>query len=213
MVLWLKGAFSPQQIRDRLLNPMDGFSKKLVAYLESCFAGDFMMGSQSEVDAMVYGMKEAMECTETPIYKLPTAPPGVCEKSCGECETCESRNDWWEKYQREVDFVDKGKGLLGTFCEKDGKCKARFPRSCYPTTIVDTDTGHIDMKKNEPWLNTVAYIIMTYLLRCNADVTLLLSGTAIKAVIAYITDYISKNLPKTYMVFETIKAVYTRNKQ
>ncbi|KIK58430.1 hypothetical protein GYMLUDRAFT_135204, partial [Collybiopsis luxurians FD-317 M1] len=93
-----------------------------------------------------------------------------------------------------------------------GKCKARFPRPCFPKTSIDLPSGHLDMKKMEAYLNTIVYVI-TYLLQCNTDVTCLLSGTAIKAVIAYITDYISKNPLKTYLFFETIKAVYTSNKQ
>jgi hypothetical protein len=50
-------------------------------------------------------------------------------------------------------------------------------------------------------MNTVAPLL-TYLFRCNTDVTSLLSGTAIKAVVAYISDYITKPSLKTYMVFE-----------
>ncbi|KAF8588408.1 hypothetical protein K439DRAFT_1312207, partial [Ramaria rubella] len=51
----------------------------------------------------------------------------------------------------------------------------------------------------------------TYLLRCNSDMTSLLSGTAIKAVIAYVTDYVSKNPLKTYGIFESIRDVFDRN--
>ncbi|KAH7905610.1 hypothetical protein BJ138DRAFT_1017478, partial [Hygrophoropsis aurantiaca] len=53
--------------------------------------------------------------------------------------------------------------------------------------------------------------LVTFLFRCNTDVTSLLSGTAIKAVIAYISDYISKPSLRTYVVFDTIKSVYDRN--
>lgn len=53
MVLWLKGAYSPAEIRERLLTPSDDFNIKLVKYLESTFAGDFMTGNQSQVGAMV----------------------------------------------------------------------------------------------------------------------------------------------------------------
>ena len=52
-------------------------------------------------------------------------------------------------------------------------------------------------------MNTVTPVV-SYLLRCNTDVTSLLSGTAIKAVVAYISDYITKLMLKTYIVFDTI---------
>ncbi|THU85562.1 hypothetical protein K435DRAFT_685255, partial [Dendrothele bispora CBS 962.96] len=52
---------------------------------------------------------------------------------------------------------------------------------------------------------------MTYLLRCNTDVTSLLSGTAIKAVVAYVSDYITKWSLSTHVIFDVIRTVLTRN--
>ncbi|KAF8576813.1 hypothetical protein K439DRAFT_1649214 [Ramaria rubella] len=78
------------------------------------------------------------------------------------------------------------------------------------TPVVDPKTGHINLKKGEAWISTFTPIV-TYLLRCNSDVTSLLSGTAIKAVIAYVTDYVSKSPLKTYGIFESIRNVFDRN--
>jgi hypothetical protein len=52
--------------------------------------------------------------------------------------------------------------------------------------------------------------IVTYLLRCNTDITSLLSGTAIKAIVAYVSDYVTKPGLKTYTVFDTIRSVFDR---
>lgn len=104
MLLWLKGAYSPVEIREKLLNPLDDFSTKLIAYLESCFAGEFMTGNQSQVSAMVDSIDQSMQSTETPIHTLPTAPDdNDCE--CGMCHICDSKENWWEKYRREVDYI------------------------------------------------------------------------------------------------------------
>ena len=59
------------------------------------------------------------------------------------------------------------------------------------------DSGALNIKKGESMLNTVTAEV-TYLIRSNTDVTSLLSGTAIKAVVAYVSDYISKLALKTY---------------
>ncbi|EMD31982.1 hypothetical protein CERSUDRAFT_36327, partial [Gelatoporia subvermispora B] len=53
--------------------------------------------------------------------------------------------------------------------------------------------------------------ILTYLLRCNTDITSLLSGLAAKAVIIYISDYITKGTFKMYSIFESVHMV--QNKQ
>lgn len=59
-------------------------------------------------------------------------------------------------------------------------------------------------------MNTVSLVI-TYLLRCNTDVTSLLSGTAIKAAMAYISDYIMKHTLKIHIGFDTIVNVFEKN--
>ena len=76
--------------------------------------------------------------------------------------------------------------------------------------MVNVNTGALDIKKGEEWMNTVNPVI-SYLFHCNTDVTSLLSGTAIKAVVAYISDYITKAPLKTYAVFDTIRGIFDKN--
>ncbi|EIW62291.1 uncharacterized protein TRAVEDRAFT_45119 [Trametes versicolor FP-101664 SS1] len=66
------------------------------------------------------------------------------------------------------------------------------------------------MKKEEAWINTITHAV-TYLMRGNTDVTSLLSGTAIKSVIAYVADYITKTPLKTHVMFQSIQQVFERN--
>ena len=54
---------------------------------------------------------------------------------------------------------------------------------------------------------------MTFLLRCNSDITSLLSGTAIKAIVAYISDYVTKPSLKTYTIFDTIRSVFDKSSE
>ncbi|KAF8183538.1 hypothetical protein K438DRAFT_1519160, partial [Mycena galopus ATCC 62051] len=89
---------------------------------------------------------------------------------------------------------------------KDGTCSARFPREIRMKTEVDPDDGSIHMKKWEASMNTITPDL-TYCLRCNTDVTSLLSGTSIKAVVAYISDYVTKPSLKLYHMFDSVRAV------
>jgi len=68
------------------------------------------------------------------------------------------------------------------------------------------------MKKGEAHMNTITPIL-TYLLHCNTDVTSLLSGTAVKAVVAYVMEYVTKPGLKTYSIFDTIQSVFDRNSE
>jgi len=77
-------------------------------------------------------------------------------------------------------------------------------------TTVDPQTGYLNMKKGESWLNTFTPVL-SYLIRCNSDVTSLLSGTAIKAAVAYVADYITKAPLKTHVMFDAIMSIFQRD--
>ena len=138
--------------------------------------------------------------------------------------------NWWDNFKYTVDDLilrsnvhDCGKNQSTknektpkkdrpTCINKQGKCKARYPRPLVEQTEVDPKTGALNMKKGEAWINTFTPIV-TYLLRCNTDVTSLLSGTAIKAIVAYVSDYVTKPGLKTYVIFDTIRSIFDRNSE
>jgi hypothetical protein len=222
LLLWIRGCLSPQEIRDRIMDPESNFQKRLVEYLESVHVGEFMTGTMEKVVSDV-------ECSaKDPQYKdptqtLPEKPPPLCKHQMkDDCTRCKKHQTWWGKFSTTVDDIllksnvhkcGGGKnGRRPTCINKQGNCKARFPRTVFEQTEVDPQTGALNIKKGEPWLNTVTPVL-TYVLRCNTDVTSLLSGTAVKAVVAYISDYVTKTALKTYTMFDSIKGVYERNSE
>jgi hypothetical protein len=159
-------------------------------------------------------------------------PPPICKGEheitrdyvCGDCRDLKS---WWKRFRETVDDLilrsnvhncgrykssnEKVNPKDRPSCmNKNGKCRARFPRPTFDSTEVDPKSGALNVKKGEAWINTLTPLV-TYLLRCNSDVTSLLSGTAIKAIVAYISDYITKPGLKTYSIFDTIRSVFDRN--
>ena len=101
-------------------------------------------------------------------------------------------------------------GNRGCKDPKTGACKARFPRETHFNTKVDPESGALLMKKGEAWLNGFT-LAVAYMLKCNNDVTSLLSGTAMKSVIAYVADYITKTPLKTHVLFQSVQKVFERN--
>jgi hypothetical protein len=71
---------------------------------------------------------------------------------------------------------------------------------------VDPATGYLSLKKLEAWINTICPILC-YIFRSNTDTTSLRSGTAIKGVLYYCTDYITKPALKTHIIFDAIRCV------
>ena len=141
------------------------------------------------------------------------------------CKCCKNLDTWWSRFKNTVDDLllwlnihtcERGQKKDGTRCKampsasckdnKWGKCKAWFPRPTFLKSVID-DTGAITMKKIEPWLNTFTPLV-TYLFCCNTDVTSLSSRTAIKAVVMYVPDYITKTTLKTHTIFDSIWSVF-----
>ncbi|KAJ7710830.1 hypothetical protein B0H17DRAFT_896397, partial [Mycena rosella] len=222
LLLWVMNALSPQAIRDRIMSADSLFQKKLVAYLESCHQGEFIHGTLAEVQTRVktdpHPSPEEEDAQSTVEYKVPTqtlpsVPPPLCteDHESEGCEVCERMARWWLAYEHEVDDlwlrsnVHKCKESRRGCLSKTGICKARFPRDIYPVTTIDSD-GHINMKKLEAYVNNMNRVL-TYFARSNSDVTSLLSGTSVKAVVSYVADYVSKLGLKSYQAFASVHDV------
>ena len=214
LLLWISGSLTPQELRDKIMDPNSDFQKKMVEYLESLCVGQFLTGSKSEISQK---FKEASDLPgySNPTFTLPEPPSDINSK--------EDRVTWWKFFDNTVDDlllnsnlhthkIDKN-GDDKSYClNSKGECKRRFPRDTFEQTLVDPKTGALNLKKGEPWMNTVTPEL-TYLLRSNSDVTSLMSGTAIKAVVAYVTDYITKQSLKTYCIFDVIRSIFDKNSE
>jgi hypothetical protein len=228
MLLWILNSLSPQEIRDRIMDPNSDFQKRIVEYLESVHVGEFMTGTMDEVKEKVDENMKAKEYRD-PTQTLPDAPPEPTDCDCNKCESCENTASWWQNFKNTVDDLilrsnvhkcrtsipadeKKQKKERRGCINKHGNCKARFPRQTFEKTEVDPKTGALNIKKGERWINTLTPIV-TFLLRCNSDVTSLLSGTAIKAIVAYISDYVTKPGLKTYTIFDTIRSVFDKSSE
>jgi hypothetical protein len=234
MLLWIKGNINPQEMREKILKSNSVWQKKLIDWLESCHTGDFLTGSYAEVSESV-GKKREEEGYIDPTQLFPEAPPKKCHvvHSKGEeeqCKLCGNTAEWVDRYATTVDDLllrsnihscsrgmnkdgtrKKNKTSAGCMDNKWNKCKARFPRPTFLKTIID-ELGTISLKKIEAWLNTFTPLV-TYAFRCNTDVTSLSSGTAIKAVVLYVSDYITKSTLKTHTIFDSIRSVFQRNSE
>jgi hypothetical protein len=132
-----------------------------------------------------------------------------CRESIQDKEDQAAKKDWRDlkNLKTRTRTFHERRGCLS----RNGVCKAQFPRNIFQTTHVDKD-GHINVKKHEAQLNTFSRVL-TYFSRSNTDVTSLLSGTAVKAVVSYVSDYVSKLGLKTYQAFASVFDVFNRNSE
>jgi hypothetical protein len=107
MLLWLRGSLSPQEIRDRIMNPNSDFQKAFVEYLESVHVGEFMTGTMDEVKGQV-AENSKNEDYKDPTQTLPEMPPPICKgdhemTSDYVCRDCRNVKSWWEQFRDTVD--------------------------------------------------------------------------------------------------------------
>lgn len=174
-----------------------------------------------------------------PTLTLPEAPPDewCFDADTCACDECRSLRSWWSRFRQTVDDILVRSNIHKCFARKDndddsdqdpskgsakkhatakgcinkqGRCTARFPREVFMKTFVNKKTGHLHIKKQESLINDITPIL-TYAFRCNTDTNCLLSGTAVKATIGYITGYVTKAWLKTHQVFSTMYDTFSRN--
>ncbi|KAL1736321.1 hypothetical protein EV714DRAFT_174919, partial [Schizophyllum commune] len=235
-MLWIRGAPSPQTIRDRLLAGNTTFEAEMIRYLEEMQTGQFLTGDMDTVKA--HQQKSATApgiMSDDPTQTLPTPPPDPCKCHAHACDCEQKRTSWWTMFRDTVDnlilrvqihrCIRKRTARAATYTESgkkdplegvkgckgdDGICDARFPRDYVSKSYVDRITGAIHVVKKEVMMNSVTPVL-TYLTRGNTDTTSLQSGTSIKAIVMYVSDYITKCSLKTYHIMSCIKSVFERN--
>ncbi|KZV94291.1 hypothetical protein EXIGLDRAFT_715631 [Exidia glandulosa HHB12029] len=204
LLLWIRYAISPEEIKRRLLDPDSDFQLRMVAYLDDCHRGHLFHGTMSDDVRRGPETQTAADPLPAPtaIHPTQTLPVQVHDSPAG-----------WAAYERNVDDLLRRTNYhkCDKRCWTKGPkiCKSRFPRKLIDRTHVDP-TGYIHVRHDERRMNTVNPTL-SYLLRCNSDVTCLLSGTALKAVIAYATDYITKVGLKTPTMFNLIRMQMLRH--
>jgi len=234
MLLWILGNLNPEDVREKILGDNSIWCQKLIDWLEHCHTGDFITGTHTEVSERIGKLRDVAEYVD-PTMTLPVPPSEPCKThvdkefvSNASCQSCTACLEWKQNYDDTVNDLllqsnvhscnrgtrkdgtrKKNKTYAGCMDNKWGKCKARFPRATSAKSVID-ETGAIIMRKVEPWINTFTPLV-TYLLRCNTDVTSLSSGTAIKSVTMYVSDYITKTTLKTHVIFDTIRSVFQKN--
>ena len=89
MLIWIKGALSPQEVRDKILDTESDFQKSMVQYLESVHQGEFFDGNLEDVIEQVDGYEKNPEYIP-PTKTMPKAPPSLCAKhiDCNICDNC-----------------------------------------------------------------------------------------------------------------------------
>ncbi|CAF4848503.1 unnamed protein product [Rotaria sp. Silwood1] len=83
-----------------------------------------------------------------------------------------------------------------------------MPRKLVPVSTIDPDTGHISMRRSDPWINNFnEYLIAAC--RSNMDIKFIWTGSDAKALVYYITDYVTKTSLSFHDTFALVQKSIT----
>ncbi|CAF3743224.1 unnamed protein product [Rotaria sp. Silwood1] len=87
-------------------------------------------------------------------------------------------------------------------------CRMRMPRKLISVSTIDPDTGHISMRRSDPMINNFnEYLIAAC--RSNMDIKFIWSGSDAKALVYYITDYVTKMRLSFHDIFALVQKSIT----
>jgi hypothetical protein len=196
MLVWIKGAMTPDELQARLLGDST-FSEKFLDHLSTIVSEQFPAG-------------------EVPVPALPTAPSSSASSSSkSDQNVCSARPTHPDSPDFEKNFADDLKQIVTACnvhkhtatCYKYGHkdCRFAFERPAIEVAYIKDGVIFLQRKEGNGWVNNYNDVV-SYLLRCNNDVKFISNGKDSKALSFYITDYITKKAMTTHNAFPLIIA-------
>jgi len=97
-----------------------------------------------------------------------------------------------------VDSVQMHKCHPSCYKYGDGTCRYKYPKDKVPKS--NFDKGFVELERDDEWVNNYSPWVLDAL-RCNMDIQFISSGKAGKALIFYITNYMTKSQLKVCFIF------------
>ncbi|KAJ7214545.1 hypothetical protein GGX14DRAFT_336174, partial [Mycena pura] len=181
MLVWLEGGLNPDEIKRQVVADPD-FKDRLLAYLED-------------------NISNAIPSDPVPNATLPSSLYNPC--SVRGVNPAADPSDMVNRQLREKDLH-----FLAKQCQSHTHSKTCYkywkgppePKDCRvdldssnfrPESTVDSETGEICLRCLDGMVNNFNATILEAI-RCNMDIKFIGSGTSAKAILYYITDYITK---------------------
>ncbi|KAJ3559970.1 hypothetical protein NM688_g18 [Phlebia brevispora] len=198
MVVWLEGALNPNQIRDRVL--VDGdieFARRLISYLD-----DSISNYMPEIG------ERHQQMSKNRIH--PSKTRGVDPDLPEDIRRLAEREDLyllvkkcqWHKHSLTCyKYVKPGEEL-----------KCRFDMDAdnvHPQSSFDMENGDLCLRCLNRLVNNFNETMLKAI-RCNMDIKFVGSGEAAKAILYYITNYITKTQLKAHVAYTALELAIKR---
>lgn len=199
-LVWIKNSLPPDELKKKLTDK--DFLKNFKLWMEDTVSGQYLGGeTEKSVELAVQDEENRNRLFMHKVTETLPRPVNMEDLTNINSDFCSEVNSILFKCNRHTCYEGCG--------GKTGLCRARFPRELQEESRFDSESGHFLLRKHADNLNEINPTL-TYIMRSNTDVTPLMSGTATKAVIAYVCDYITKAAFSTYAIFSALKTCLGR---
>ncbi|KAJ7065126.1 hypothetical protein B0H15DRAFT_926038 [Mycena belliarum] len=181
MLIWLEGGLNPNQIKERALR--DGgdaaFQKRLIDFLDDTISN----------------------C-------IPPDPDPNFETELGEADPCATRGPTPRDQSQHPNLAwDKDLHKLVKRCQSHSHhptCFKYWRGPPEPKDLIDPETGELTLRCLDGLVNNFNSTILEAI-RCNMDIKFIGSGSAAKAILYYITDYITKTQLQAHVAYAALE--------
>ncbi len=194
MLVWIRDHPSPQQMRDLMISDSD-YQQRMFSWLESLIKSE-PLGCTGVVHASSPHAARRPRHSETAGYIHPGVRPlprvDALLPSDFNQQYKHMVNDLVEQYNWHEHTDTCWKYLRANQARSDDNCRMRINGSTRPATVLDPDSLSILLRRFHPWIANYNDLVI-FLLQANMDIKHIGSGEGAKALIFYITDYITKS--------------------
>ncbi len=203
MLIWLEGHLPPQKLRDALMGS-ESYRSKMFDWLESVIKCE--LPGTKEVVVEDPGKPEPCPRRHLDSDNSGTPHPGVIPAPSVHAFQDEGMfrdafdtfvkdvvevYNWHEHNSTCFKYVPNGT-IPKDNMRKDALCRMRIDGHTRATTALEADTGAILQRRLHPRIASYNDVVV-FLMRCNMDIKFIGSGEGAKALLYYVTDYITKS--------------------
>ncbi len=192
MLIWVEGGLNPNEIKSQIMKEGETeFHRKLVDFLDDTI-------STSLPDPPAVRVKvPSSKCHPSAVRGIQASIP----KHLRQYVVQEDYRNLVNKSQ-----IHKHANTCYKYCKGD-QLECRFELGedkRRPETIIDSATGEIHLRRLDGWVNNFNETMLRSI-RCNMDIKFIGSGASAKAVLYYITDYITKSKLKANVAYAAME--------
>ena len=194
MLIWVEGGLNPNEIRERVLKDDEvEFKNRLLAFLDDTISN-------------------CIPPDTDPALTIPASVYHPCSVRGIDLNT--NPNEWNSHITKDLHYLVKR-------CQSHSHSKTCYkywkgppdPKECRfdlhennacPESTIDTETGELCLRCLDGMVNNFNATILETM-RCNMDIKFIGSGASAKAILYYITDYITKSQLKTHVAYAALE--------